>query len=38
MDPRTKRNLIKEELGMEICAIVQRPFLTLNAHEMRKDR
>jgi hypothetical protein len=38
MDPRTMRNLVKEDLGMESCVIVQRLLQTPKAQEMRKER
>jgi hypothetical protein len=31
MDPRTMRNLVKEDLGQESPVIVQRPLLTPDA-------
>jgi hypothetical protein len=38
MDPRTMRNLVKEDMGMESRLIVQRLLLTPDTQEMRKER
>jgi hypothetical protein len=38
MDPRTMRNLVKKEMGMESRMIVQRLLLTPDAQEMKKER
>jgi hypothetical protein len=38
MDPRTMRHLVKEDLGQESRVFVQRPLLTADSQEMRKER
>jgi hypothetical protein len=38
MDPRTTRHLVKEDLGLESRVIIQRPLLTTDAQETRKER
>jgi hypothetical protein len=38
MDSRTMRYLVKEDLGLESHVIVQRPLLTTDAQETRKER
>jgi hypothetical protein len=38
MDPRAMRKLVREDLGLKSRMIVQRPLLTPDAQEMRKER
>jgi hypothetical protein len=38
MDPRTMRHLVREDLGLQSRVIVQRPLLTPDAQETRKER
>jgi hypothetical protein len=38
MDPRSMRHLVKEDLGLESRVIIQRPLLTADAQETRKER
>jgi hypothetical protein len=38
MDPRTMRNLVKEDLRLESHVVIQRTLLTPNAQETRKEK
>jgi hypothetical protein len=38
MDPRTMRHLVREDLGLQSCVIVQWLLLTPDSQEMRKER
>jgi hypothetical protein len=33
IDSRTMRNLVKEDLGLESCEVIQWPLLTLNTQK-----
>jgi hypothetical protein len=38
MDPKTMRHLVREDLGLQSRVIAQRPLLTPDTQETRKER